>query len=589
MAAARALPKPAQRIAIGIKRVSLLKQVGNYSFDGQGNKFAMLADQWGCTIPAELMIEDQGYSGTDFNRPSIKKAQSMIRAGVANAVAFPWVDRFARDVEGGLATIRQFVELGADVLLGDLGWYTNAGHFRFQMNIFLSVAQYQRDDIADKSRYGVQAKLAKGLAHFGAPYGWHMVTAREIAARALVKKQPVPPGKPQNFYERVLEDLDTVRLMGEMALAGGKEGSQRGIARELDARGILTPKFRRVGWTPTTTAAIMRDEVYSTGVWYYGKREFVEPEKFRLPEAERHRVRSVSKFKPREEWAGSIAMPGGAIWTPDEQGAILEALERNGRTSVGKPARPRSEGGREALLKTLCVCGATVKEGERQGKECGRSIQPTQSDRVKNDGTRSMWYRCTHRHKTQGHHLCDYTAIKAELLEEAVWQGTRKAVCEDLDALVAAHFKGVTTREDEAALASLRAEHNKKTAMRREAMRLQIEAQDSDDKKEYAGLVSRYKAELALLDRRIQTAASENESEHMDTATVQRQARKAFQTEDPAERRAVLLDWVHEVRYAHGWATITVSVQIGANCKSAEQDTGNKHLLLNTKIRVAAA
>src|SRR5262249_17153492 len=169
--AARVMPSAAHRIAIGIKRVSLLKQVGNYSFDGQGNKFAILEEKFDCSIPAELMIEDKGYSGTDFNRPSIKKAQSMIRVGIANAIPFPWVDRFARDVEGGLATIRQFRELGADVLLGDLGWYRDEGSFRFQMNMHLSVAQYQRDDIAEKSRWGVQAKLEKGLAHYGAPYG----------------------------------------------------------------------------------------------------------------------------------------------------------------------------------------------------------------------------------------------------------------------------------------------------------------------------------------------------------------------------------------------------------------------------------
>ena len=52
----------ARRVAIGIKRVSLLRQVGNYSFDGQGNKFALLEKNWNCEIPAELMIEDRGYS-----------------------------------------------------------------------------------------------------------------------------------------------------------------------------------------------------------------------------------------------------------------------------------------------------------------------------------------------------------------------------------------------------------------------------------------------------------------------------------------------------------------------------------------------
>jgi hypothetical protein len=88
-------------------------------------------------------------------------------------------------------------------------------------------------------------------------------------------------------------------------------------------------------------------------------------------------------------------------------------------------------------------------------------------------------------------------------------------------------------------------------AHRKEAMRLQIEAQDAADKAEYAGLAAKYKTELALLDRRIQAAASESEADEIDTATIQRQARKAFETKDPAERRAVLLDWIplRGVRY----------------------------------------
>jgi DNA invertase Pin-like site-specific DNA recombinase len=581
-------PKPAHRTAIGIKRVSLLKQVGNYSFDGQANKFALLSQQWGCDIPAELMIEDKGYSGTDFNRPSIKRAQAMIRAGVANAVAFPWVDRFAREVEGGLATIRQFRELGADVLLGDLGWYANEGHFRFQMNIFLSVAQYQRDDIAEKSRWGVQAKLAQGFAHYGAPYGWHMVTALEIAARALRDGLPVPTGSPRNFYERELDKLDVILLIGEMALAGGRDGSKRGICRELAARGILSPGGK-TEWNPTTLRDITNDEVYSTGIWYHGKREYIAPEVRRNPNAEHHRVRTTAKVRPREEWAGSIEMPGGPIWTPDEQAAILEALERNGALSVGKPARANSEGGHEAILKGMCKCAAKVIAGQRIGEECARSMSPWQHPTVRADGTRRRYYRCSNRHSLMGNYLCDCKAVSADLLEEAVWQGTKQSVCEDLASLVAAHYREITTVEDEAGLVALRAEFRKKTAMRKEAMRYQIEAQDAADKAEYAGLVARYKAELALLERRIQSASSETEGEHVDTATIQRKARKAFQTEDLARRRAILSDWIQEIRYAHGWATVTISVQLGdVNRKQAEHAVYNKQLLLTTKVKVAA-
>jgi hypothetical protein len=50
-------------------------------------------------------------------------------------VAFPWVDSFARDVGGGLNLISLFREAGAEVLLGDFGWFRDEGSFQFQMNI----------------------------------------------------------------------------------------------------------------------------------------------------------------------------------------------------------------------------------------------------------------------------------------------------------------------------------------------------------------------------------------------------------------------------------------------------------------------
>jgi hypothetical protein len=71
-------------------------------------------------------------------------------------------------------------------------------------------------------------------------------------------------------------------------------------------------------------------------------------------------------------------------------------------------------------------------------------------------------HKCTHRHRTLGQHLCDAESISADLLEPAVWEGTRKAVTEDLDALIAAHYGEVTTEEDKAVLASLREEYKRK-------------------------------------------------------------------------------------------------------------------------------
>jgi hypothetical protein len=46
MMAPRAFPQPSLLTAVGISRVSLLKQVGNYSIEGQNQKLANLAEKF---------------------------------------------------------------------------------------------------------------------------------------------------------------------------------------------------------------------------------------------------------------------------------------------------------------------------------------------------------------------------------------------------------------------------------------------------------------------------------------------------------------------------------------------------------------
>jgi site-specific DNA recombinase len=271
--------EPGEIIAIGMSRVSLIKQVSNYSLDAQDFKFDELEKKFGCKIPPALRIEDEGYSGADFNRPSIRKALKAIRNGEANAIAFPWLDRFARNLEGGLATIRRFREAGAHVLLGDYGWYSDERSFKTQMQLGLMIAEWQRDDINEKSRSGIEQKIRRGLAHGGSPFGWRFVTGIELAAEAIKEKREIPD-KPQNVHRRVEQNQQTVHLMGNLALEGHSLAS---ICRELLARGIKSPSGQ-ARWNPRTVARILRDPCYHTGEWHYNKRQGVAPEKIRKPD-----------------------------------------------------------------------------------------------------------------------------------------------------------------------------------------------------------------------------------------------------------------------------------------------------------------
>jgi site-specific DNA recombinase len=554
--AARSIPQQ-ELIALGISRVSLIKQVDNYSLEAQQNKLAALEQKFGFRIPDGFLIDDEGYSGTDFNRPSIKDALRRIRRGEANAVVFPHLDRFARNVEGGLHTIRQFREAGAQVLLGDYGWVTDEKHFKIQMQLGLMVAEWQRDDIADKSRSGIETKLRRGLAFGGrSRYGWHFVSAEELAAEAIRNGQAPATGKAQNVHRPVPEHLANVILMGKLALAGHSLNS---ICRELLSRGIPSPSGA-AKWNPTTVREILKDPVYHTGIWHWGKHRNVAPKKMRKM-IDRHQVKSSRIARPESDWIGQ-KLEGAPIISEATHRAILEALERNGKASVGKPA---AADGYEALLKSLVVCDA-----------CGYAVIPKQQSTPKG---RRCWYVCSHNDRTTGKRLCTAAQhMPAEILEEVIYNSTGEALIVELDGLVSRYRTQIIANVDTEDLAKLKAQEQKLERHLRDARDRELEAdtdtaEGKEERKYYTAKIAEYKGQLALLRRRLQSVTDEADIIDVDTAAISREVKASFQTKVRSERRELLKGWVHKVRWAGDHAEITLRIplrQTGVNYKAQQ-------------------
>jgi site-specific DNA recombinase len=566
-------------IAVGISRVSLLVQVGNYSIAGQQAQIRSLEKKFGFEIPDGFLLDDEGYSGTNFDRPAIKRALRMIKAGQANAVVFPYLDRFARKVEFGLTMIRKFREAGAQVCFGEIGWVDDTPMSKMLVTTLLMMAEMQRDSIAVKSQDGVKTKIEKGLAHGGqSPFGYHFVTKLEIAAEALNRGEKVPEGKPQNTHKPVPPDMGTLNLIAQLVLAGA---SAKGLCREFLARGIKSPKGK-TRWNPTTVAALVREPCYSTGMWHYGKREYFEPEKRRKPEADRHSLKTTWKMRPESEWMPQ-RLPGDPIWTPEYQRSVIEALEHNRNTQVGKPA---AEDGWEALLKRMCVCKRTLASGEI----CNKAIVPIHKHRP---GHRYCYYACSHRDRVTGKHLCSPRLVDAGVAEEAVWEGARKAVTEDLDALVAAHRDEICSTIDASELERMKAEEKRLCTKKDEARDKEMHADDADDKRYYAGQLSEFKSQLAMIRRRITCVTEETDMVEVDTAAIQKEMRAAFRTKVRAERREILVGLIKVIEWiADDEVVLTLRIPRKGFASSVNGQLDVPHvdhyLLLKTKVKVAA-
>ena len=227
---------------------------------------------------------DDGYSGTNFNRPSFQKMIADIEDGKVNCVVVKDLSRFGRDyIDTGRYLERYFPELGVRFIsvTDSIDSMKQAYDMLLPIkNIFNE--QYARD-ISKKIQATVKSKQKAG-EFIGAftSYGY--------------KKSPVDKNK------LVIDDYaaDVVRRIFSLYIQG--YGKQR-IAKLLNSEGILCPaEYKKVNgenykncnrlesttyWSYSTINSILHREMY-VGNMVQGTKH--------------QRMRSKQKKMPKEEW-----------------------------------------------------------------------------------------------------------------------------------------------------------------------------------------------------------------------------------------------------------------------------------------------
>ena len=201
---------------------------------------------------------DDGYSGTNYDRPAFARLKVDIEAGLINTVITKDASRLGRNYIATGELIEEYFPLwnvrfiaindGYDSALGELDMMP----FRHVLN-----EMYARD-ISRKIRSALYAKMADGqyLGSF-APYGYKK--------RATDRKEIVPDE----------ETAPIVKYIFELC-AGGKGPSQ--IARILENEQVLTPAHyyyrkygkgqagmdmqRPYGWSANSVAHILENQTY---------------------------------------------------------------------------------------------------------------------------------------------------------------------------------------------------------------------------------------------------------------------------------------------------------------------------------------
>jgi site-specific DNA recombinase len=156
--------------AIGYLRVSTEDQASNgVSLDAQRAKLEAYA--MACDLELVEVIADPGWSGKTLDRPGLRRALALLAKGEADALLVTKLDRLTRSVRD-LGELLDGALHDAELLSVGDSIDTRSPGGRLVLNILASVAQWEREAIAQRVRDAMEHIKAQGRRVGGIPYGF---------------------------------------------------------------------------------------------------------------------------------------------------------------------------------------------------------------------------------------------------------------------------------------------------------------------------------------------------------------------------------------------------------------------------------
>jgi site-specific DNA recombinase len=202
--------------AIGYLRVSTEKQADfGVSLDVQRQKVQAMAVVQG----AELleMIED-AESAKSLDRPGMDRLLAMVDAGKVDAVIIAKLDRITRSVKDLAELLERFSRRDVALISVADSLDTGTAAGRLVLNIMVSVSQWEREAIGERTQAAMSHMKAAGARVGNIAFGFQLATDRE-------RLEPNPAEQ---------------TIIGKVCELREANYSLRQIADELNRQGYLT-------------------------------------------------------------------------------------------------------------------------------------------------------------------------------------------------------------------------------------------------------------------------------------------------------------------------------------------------------------
>ncbi len=219
--------------AIGYVRVSTEKQADfGVSLEAQSEKVRAMAVVQGAEL--EDLIVDAGESAKSLNRPGMERLLALVDSRSVDTVIIAKLDRLTRSVKDLAELLERFTRRGVSLVSVADSLDTRSAAGRLVLNIMVSVSQWEREAIGERTRDAMSHKRANGERVGTVPFGHH-VAADGVHLESDAVEQGI---------------LSRIR---ELRAAGF---TTRRIADELNRLGITTR--RRTKWRFQYVADVLR-------------------------------------------------------------------------------------------------------------------------------------------------------------------------------------------------------------------------------------------------------------------------------------------------------------------------------------------
>ena len=215
--------------AIGYIRVSTQEQATQgYSLDAQTAKLKAYASLY--DIELIDIVVDAGVSAKSLKREGLQRVLTTLDNGGADAVLIFKLDRLTRSVKDWNVLIEKYFTNHALLSVSDqIDTRTAAG--RLCLNVLMSVAQWERETIGERTSTALQYKKSQGQHIGSVPYGYESIDK----TLAVVESEAA-----------------AISLIQEMREQGAK---LQAIADELNAQNITSKRGGK--WYPSSVKNVI--------------------------------------------------------------------------------------------------------------------------------------------------------------------------------------------------------------------------------------------------------------------------------------------------------------------------------------------